>query len=1062
MKRISAVLIFLAAMIFPATVCAQAYTTITASDMLVDNGSGTAVNPPAGSALCFLGVNSSGAAVTYTPSGGSPVTGTVCQTLTSGGALTGTLQVANPATASPNGLYYTITVTYSGTTYLTIPTVALSGYVFAADTQTLPGTGTALGIGAPHLSCTYGAQWTSTTYPLGQQNSVCNASGNWAASNYCPSGTAYVIPQSGGTPFCLAPQLNGSGSPVGLCTNNSTYLQPNGSAWVCVSGAWTHQNGCSPNTIANGCTGATTAAGANLAITGVTQTGTLGTSSQVSTFPGTVAAGTTLSVGAPTTGQTGGNAGVKDYPIDEVQFVGPASGAKPGAVGVCSDSNDGLSPGTCKNSVYAAYQYLQQAIVTGTATPASGGTIYVIDGATCGGPNNAIWIMGALDPWAVANPTLFNAGTLPSGWLKSAPIRIQGWAAGHAINGQTGGSSLICSSTEPELWVSGTNFPVNVEHMIIEASLTTPVLLGVGSDGSNTDSTTGGVHFDNVLVRMPGAASTAGPAMTIAGSSGFMSFDNSLFQGNTNASRPTDGRDSSEAVVINPASFVAGYGISFTNDTMEYGSLKIYDASGYCANGTIAQFGSSQVFMKNIIQTSNPDGRGAVWIPTQTCGEFEISGVRQAGRLSGITAAAGVEVDSATLPANIIISSPVGTAASGTLPVDVSGGVGTTAAPFGISILSTEYGNGAQLNTWGAQQHIVASGGQLGFLNAGVLGHADNTYPASCLSNGGVGTILVGNCAAEKASGAMIAQAFGANQMGVAPLGFGAGNLGGVSWAEPAGWAGAQPLIGVMLHTQGSGQTPGTYAVTGSGGTCSVEPVISVTVASSGLVAAAPTVRTAGSCNANATPTFTLTGAGGTAATMSGLFNATLAGLSLANPSTNSDIAEGNGSLGDKSGAFVASGFKGAVSGKLTVSNLLGCLDGYDHLPCLVAKIAPTTYSGTAGFGFTSVYTTLNDATRHTYELCIPGYVIAAGTAGTWFFQGAAYEYGYNGGFYPNRADTTLVLNNNNVVSGGNQIGPVCNVFIADPNTAIQYQLVMSGATGTPTISYSLSLTLEQ
>ena len=42
-----------------------------------------------------------------------------------------------------------------------------------------------------------------------------------------------------------------------------------------------------------GGTGATTAAGANLSITGVTQTGTLGTSSQVSTFPGTVAAAAT-------------------------------------------------------------------------------------------------------------------------------------------------------------------------------------------------------------------------------------------------------------------------------------------------------------------------------------------------------------------------------------------------------------------------------------------------------------------------------------------------------------------------------------------------------------------------------------------------------------------------------------------------------------------------------------------------------------------------------------------------------------------------------------------------
>jgi hypothetical protein len=60
------------------------------------------------------------------------------------------------------------------------------------------------------------------------------------------------------------------------------------------------------NTIANGCTGATTAAGANLNITGVTQTGTLGTSSQVSTFPGVVA------IGAADTALSRDSAGVID------------------------------------------------------------------------------------------------------------------------------------------------------------------------------------------------------------------------------------------------------------------------------------------------------------------------------------------------------------------------------------------------------------------------------------------------------------------------------------------------------------------------------------------------------------------------------------------------------------------------------------------------------------------------------------------------------------------------------------------------------------------------------
>ncbi len=78
----------------------------------------------------------------------------------------------------------------------------------------------------------------------------------------------------------------------------------NGSAYAVTS---FNTNGClGGNTIANGCTGATTAAGANLNITGVTQTGTLGTSSQVSTFPGTVHA-VTVTAGTTTPTTMGSN-----------------------------------------------------------------------------------------------------------------------------------------------------------------------------------------------------------------------------------------------------------------------------------------------------------------------------------------------------------------------------------------------------------------------------------------------------------------------------------------------------------------------------------------------------------------------------------------------------------------------------------------------------------------------------------------------------------------------------------------------------------------------------------
>jgi hypothetical protein len=73
----------------------------------------------------------------------------------------------------------------------------------------------------------------------------------------------------------------GSGTVNSGTTGQIAYYPANGTA---VSGETTVP-------ITAGGTGATNAAGANLAITGVTQTGTLGTSSQVSAFPGTVAAG---------------------------------------------------------------------------------------------------------------------------------------------------------------------------------------------------------------------------------------------------------------------------------------------------------------------------------------------------------------------------------------------------------------------------------------------------------------------------------------------------------------------------------------------------------------------------------------------------------------------------------------------------------------------------------------------------------------------------------------------------------------------------------------------------
>jgi hypothetical protein len=275
-------------LLFPCLAFSQAYTTVTATNVLVDNGSGTAVHPPAGSSLCFLGVNTAGAAITYTPAGGSPTSGTVCQTLTSGGALTGSLLVANPATASPNGLLYTVTVINGGTTYLTIPTASFSGALFNFNNFALPGTSLAVGIGKAHLTCANGAQWTSTTLPPGQNNQHCNSSGLWDAyppALYCPSGQAYNVPQQGGTPFCLPPVISGNGAPSGTCTQNETYLQQDTTAlYVCKSAAWVLIASSSPGVVSiNGAAGSFTFTGSGVSCTTTTCTFSGGSSVSLTT-----------------------------------------------------------------------------------------------------------------------------------------------------------------------------------------------------------------------------------------------------------------------------------------------------------------------------------------------------------------------------------------------------------------------------------------------------------------------------------------------------------------------------------------------------------------------------------------------------------------------------------------------------------------------------------------------------------------------------------------------------------------------------------------------------------
>jgi hypothetical protein len=80
--------------------------------------------------------------------------------------------------------------------------------------------------------------------------------------------------------------------------------------------------------------------------------------------------------------------------------------------------------------------------------------------------------------------------------------------------------------------------------------------------------------------------------------------------------------------------------------------------------------------------------------------------------------------------------------------------------------------------------------------------------------------------------------------------------------AEAATYASKQ-VNSVIILTAGSGQTAGTYSVTASAGGAT----ISVVVAAGGTVTAIPTVTNGGVYATDTTPTFTLTGTGGTPAT---------------------------------------------------------------------------------------------------------------------------------------------------------------------------------------------------
>lgn len=429
----------------------QSFTAVQASSVIVDNG-GSGVNPPAGTQLCFLGTDQKGVPVTYTPAGGVPQSGPVCGSLNGSGALTAGLQVANTSLATPVPLYFTITVVNGATTYLTIPLVQVNGTLFSFDLFALAPNGTASGVGYPHLGCSAGSKFVSTTLPPGQ-NSFEGANGNGGCSwnsfpnvPFCPAGTGYLTAQTSGGPLCISPETSNRGAPIGFCVNNQKYTQidaaPGGFSWGCVNNAWQNIAATGGGNAITGLTGDVTAAGPGNVPATLASVGTSGTYLKVTTdTKGRVTSGSpTLSLSdLPFT-----------YSGNTTELATVSGSLPPGSI-VAVDANGNLIPATHSNVFPGT---IAAANVTGLAPSATIDTTNASNIST-----------GTLDAGRL--PTIINSSTTGNSATASAFDHApQGCLVGQVATGINADGSAVCIAGGG----GGVTVPPNLPALASDAS----------------------------------------------------------------------------------------------------------------------------------------------------------------------------------------------------------------------------------------------------------------------------------------------------------------------------------------------------------------------------------------------------------------------------------------------------------------------------------------------------------------------------------------------------------------------------------------------------------------
>ncbi len=207
-------------------------------------------------------------------------------------------------------------------------------------------------------------------------------------------------------------------------------------------------------------------------------------------------------------GTSSPNAAIKPGASDAVQYVSPNG----------NDSNDGLSMGTAKLTIMAAYDALGQ----------GGGTIYITGSSTSGAwctstAGQGIWIMGSADP---------NYASPPAGWRKmklGGPVDFVGLSANTSPSASTTSWTTVVNcgnNSSPGVWLSGVAGVTISRLRIVSES----VRVSMDSNGgrNNAANPSAQIEFDHDDFRSD--CSGCGPTMDVGGNMLWLNVHDSTFE----------------------------------------------------------------------------------------------------------------------------------------------------------------------------------------------------------------------------------------------------------------------------------------------------------------------------------------------------------------------------------------------------------------------------------------------------------------------------------------------------------------------------------------------------